>query len=242
MCPFSESSACRVQKKGFFPKQSTRAARIQRFRCLDCRKSFSGQTHSLTYRERLPYLDQSVFRILAGGVSQRKCAEFLGIHRDTVARKLVRLARFAAAQEVPGAAKVFGETTTAVFDEMETFEHTKMKPISITVAVTEKTRPIRDFLASRFKDPSKLMWLELDSATYQGSDPNTISSVNNDEVITPPMTARPIGASSSPPLPAPIDIGNMPKIIAIVVIRMGRNRTWPASKIASCNGRPARNP
>jgi hypothetical protein len=29
-----------------------------------------------------------------------------------------------------------------VFDEMETFEHTKMKPISITVAVTEKTRLI----------------------------------------------------------------------------------------------------
>jgi hypothetical protein len=87
-------------------------------------------------------LDQPVFRILAGGVSQRKCAEFLGIHRDTVARKLVRLARFAAAQEVPGAAKVFEETTTAVFDEMETFEHTKMKPISITVAVTEKTRLI----------------------------------------------------------------------------------------------------
>jgi transposase-like protein len=142
MCPFSKSSTCRIQRKGFFPKRSTRASLIQRYRCLDCRRSFSDQTGRLNYRHRLPHFDQPVFRILAGGVSQRKCAEFLGIHRNTVARKLVRLARFADGQEVPGEAEVKAATRMAVFDEMETFEHSKMKPLSITVAVTEKSRLI----------------------------------------------------------------------------------------------------
>lgn len=48
---------------------------------------------------------------------------------------------------------------------------------AMKAALDEKTKPIRDFLAKRFKDPTALQWLELDSATYQGSDPNTISTM-----------------------------------------------------------------
>lgn len=49
---------------------------------------------------------------------------------------------------------------------------------AMATALAEKTRPIREFLAKRFKDPTSLQWLELDSATYQGSDPNTISTTH----------------------------------------------------------------
>ncbi len=48
----------------------------------------------------------------------------------------------------------------------------------VTSALAEKTRSIRDFLTKRFKDPTSLAWLELDSATYQGSDSNTITGVS----------------------------------------------------------------
>lgn len=48
----------------------------------------------------------------------------------------------------------------------------------IALAITEKLSGLRNFVARRFKDPSKLAWFELDSATYQGSDPNTISAIN----------------------------------------------------------------
>lgn len=47
---------------------------------------------------------------------------------------------------------------------------------AIAAVITTKMQPIRDFLAKRFKDPTSLQWIELDSATFQGSDPNTISS------------------------------------------------------------------
>lgn len=48
---------------------------------------------------------------------------------------------------------------------------------TIAAALAEKMRPLRDFVAKRFKDPSKLAWFELDSATYEGSDPNTITPI-----------------------------------------------------------------
>lgn len=46
---------------------------------------------------------------------------------------------------------------------------------AVVSALAAKTLPIRDFLAKRFKDPTTLQWLELDSITYQGTDPNTIT-------------------------------------------------------------------
>jgi hypothetical protein len=47
----------------------------------------------------------------------------------------------------------------------------------ISAVIEQKTRSIKDFVMNRFKDASKLAWHILDSVTYQGSDPNTISTV-----------------------------------------------------------------
>ena len=68
----------------------------------------------------------------------------------------------------------------------------------------------------------------------------TTTSVSSVEVMTPPMIARPIGACVSPLSPKPSASGNMPKIIAAVVIRMGRRRTCPAVSSASCSDAPLR--
>jgi len=47
----------------------------------------------------------------------------------------------------------------------------------ISAVIEQKTKSIKDFVMNRFKDASKLAWHILDSVTYQGSDPNTISTV-----------------------------------------------------------------
>jgi hypothetical protein len=59
----------------------------------------------------------------------------------------------------------------------------------VKAALTEKTRPIREFLEKRIKNPLDIAWLELDSITYQGSDPNSISGVNKwgVEIIKPEL-------------------------------------------------------
>ncbi len=48
------------------------------------------------------------------------------------------------------------------------------------------------------------------------------------DVMRPPTTARAIGARNSAPSPSAKNSGSMPKIIAEVVIRIGRSRVRPA--------------
>ena len=50
--------------------------------------------------------------------------------------------------------------------------------------------------------------------------------------MTPPMTATAIGARNSLPSPRESAVGSMPRIIAALVIRIGRSRSGPASRIA----------
>lgn len=140
MCP-NPMCQGKCVRDGRFSKKTGRAEKIQRFRCKRCGRCFSSQTGTLTYREKKPYVDQTVFRLLASGVSQRQIAEILGINRKTVAKKLVRLGREAGRHlRDYVAANAFGDCL--VFDEMETHEHTKMKPLSIAVAVEEGSRRI----------------------------------------------------------------------------------------------------
>ena len=70
----------------------------------------------------------------------------------------------------------------------------------------------------------------------------TTTSVRSVEVMTPPMIARPMGACCSAPSPRPSASGSMPKIIAVVVMRIGRSRIWPAASSASSRLMPRRCP
>jgi transposase-like protein len=141
MCPWCKDPKATVIRKGYFDKASTRAEKIQRFHCKGCHRRFSTQTDSLTYREKKPHLDQPLFRLLCSGMSQRACARLLGCHPKTVARKLCRLGLRAKERLAEWRAEgpVGG---TVVFDEMETFEHTKCKPLSIALAVEEGSRRV----------------------------------------------------------------------------------------------------
>ena len=57
-------------------------------------------------------------------------------------------------------------------------------------------------------------------------------------MISPPTTARAIGARNSAPSPIAKNNGSMPKIMAVVVIRMGRSRVRPAVISASRRSMP----
>ncbi len=145
MCPYCQAPAGRVVKDGFFSRVTGHRARIQRFLCRECRRKFSTQTGSLTYRERKSHLTQPVMRLLMEGLSQRACARILGCKRQTVASKMMRLgsrakSHFASRHVGDGATDLTEKTV--VFDEMETFDHSKCKPVSIAIAVEEKTRRV----------------------------------------------------------------------------------------------------
>jgi hypothetical protein len=52
----------------------------------------------------------------------------------------------------------------------------------LQLAVDTRLAKLRDFVTKRFKDPTKLPWFELDSATYEGSDPNTITGIKKYDI------------------------------------------------------------
>jgi hypothetical protein len=86
----------------------------------------------------------------------RRAARLLHITRSTVARKLKFLggdARFLL--EAHNLEKPKAEVIE--FDDMEAFEHTKCKPLSITLAVESKTRRILGIEVSQMPAKGRLV-------------------------------------------------------------------------------------
>ena len=138
-CPHCQKSAF-IIKRGSYHRPSDRA-KIQRYHCKNCRRSFSSQTHSYNYRLRKRHIDQMVFRLLCKGSSQRGCAQVLGVDPATIARRIPRFSK-CAKEHLRKLQSNLSHIKEVVFDEMETFEHTKLKPITIPLAVENKTRKI----------------------------------------------------------------------------------------------------
>jgi len=129
---------------GSFYRRSDRAW-IARFRCLSCRRTFSRATHHPCFGQKKRHLNSSLWHLLDSDVSHRRAALLLGVSRRTVDRKL----RFLGRQARLELKRLLKETTHArgpfreiQLDEMESFEHTKCKPVSIPLAVDAKTRLI----------------------------------------------------------------------------------------------------
>ena len=139
MCPHCQTKA--FKRRGFYLRTSGHKMKIQRFQCAGCQKSFSSQTSAFDFGQRKSYINQSLYRHLVAGVSQRKCSELLGINKKTVARKIICLGAIARACMTADRGIPKPETVV-VFDEMETFEHTKCKPLSIALAVEQNSRRI----------------------------------------------------------------------------------------------------
>lgn len=138
MCPFCHRPDL-VIKKGFYIRNSD-CKRIQRFYCQNCLRGFSAQTSSFDYRMRKRRINQVVFRMLSKGVSLRGCAQVLNVQPRTIARRLNRFGQFAEIQMRKQRRK--NSVSKILIDEMESFEHTKLKPLTIPIVVEYKTRMI----------------------------------------------------------------------------------------------------
>lgn len=141
-CAPHSQNPCPTVRAGRFYRTSD-SKWIQRFFCKLCRKYFSTATYDRCYFQKKRRMNCLVEKCLRGGVSMRECARMLNIHRTTIQRKKTFLAIHAQAW-----LQTFRKTrvvTSLQFDDMETFEHTKCKPISITLAVEKGTRLIVGF-------------------------------------------------------------------------------------------------
>lgn len=110
--------------------------------------------HPCRYQKKR-HQNYKVFLELASQVSMRRTSKKLRLSRTTVARKLIFLGKEARAKL--SVLNLQSERASIVeFDDMETFEHTKCKPLSITLAVEHKTRRILGFRVSRMPAKGRL--------------------------------------------------------------------------------------
>lgn len=146
-CPGCRGSGSNVVRYGrYFRRSDSRY--IPRFRCKKCGKCFSSATFSDCYRQKKRRLNHRVKPLLASGMSLRRMALLLGVSRTTIARKLQFLGSQARAhhqQFLERYQQDNGKFEHIQFDDLETFEHTKCKPVTVTVVVDPVKRIIIDF-------------------------------------------------------------------------------------------------
>ena len=128
-----------------------------------CRKIFSESCFEFCKYQKKRSLNQQVYSLLVSGVSQRRSAKILKVNRKTIVRKFIFLGTLAF--EVLNLQNLlFPKSNLVEFDDLETIEHTKCKPISVTLAVDQRTRRIMDFQVSRM--PAKGLLAKISVAKY----------------------------------------------------------------------------
>ncbi len=143
-----------IVRKGRFWRKSD-GQFIQRFRCRTCNKGFSSATEKPCYRQNKRHKNEILRRAFASGISQRRVAKILKLNRNTVVRKFIFLGFLAGKFNERFNCKL-PKAKIIEFDDMETFEHTKCKPLSITLAVESGTRRILGFEVSKMPCKGRL--------------------------------------------------------------------------------------
>lgn len=144
-CPCSPKKEVRFVLHGVFYRRSD-SQLVRRFRCVKCKRTCSSATFHACYRQKKRRKNEFLYRLLCSGVSQRRSARLLHVHRTTVVRKFRFLAEQCRMRQIKYRASFSApQIQEVVFDEMETFEHTKLKPVSIALAVT----PSREILSTQ---------------------------------------------------------------------------------------------
>lgn len=152
-CP----SGCqfKVVKRGYY---SRFGVRTQRYQCQSCRKSFCEHVHSDWYQEKKPYLRRHIFLDLSGGKTLRRIAVHLQVSRTTVHRKFVKIG--ALCKRLHQLDQQQQALVPAIqFDDLETFCHSKCKPLSVSLAVEPKTRRILGLAVSQMPAKGRLVHL-----------------------------------------------------------------------------------
>lgn len=150
-----------IIRKGSYYRSSD-GQRIPKFYCRACARHFSSASLFPCFRQKKRKVNHPLSLLLNSGVSQRRAAILLRVNRKTVVRKF----RFLAAQARQRHALWLRELSCrplslVQFDDLETSEHSKCKPLSVSLAVEPKSRKILAFQVSRMpaKGPlARIAW------------------------------------------------------------------------------------
>ena len=136
-CAFPES----VIRDGTF-RRNEDAKIIQRFRCKSCGLRFSHATFSEACWQKKRRINLPLLGLLSSGISMRRAAIFLKVDKKTVERKLPFLAKKCRRLNQKHLEKLKGRVHNIQIDDLITKENSKLKPLSVSIAVDENIRTI----------------------------------------------------------------------------------------------------
>jgi transposase-like protein len=140
-CKYYQKSSMQRKDGFFFRRDDSR--KIQRFKCAHCLKKYSAASSTLEYKQKKRRMNRFIRNELSSGISLRRCARNLSLHRTTIARKLDYLAKKARLSHYEFLASIQKESVMHVqFDDLITSIHTKLKPLAISVVIDAKNRLI----------------------------------------------------------------------------------------------------
>ena len=129
--------------------------KVQRYRCSSCGRTVSDAQFSIHYRKQIRTINGQIFKLAASSTSIRRMAEIIGVHRQTISQRIDILGR-QCKQKHQRLVKQYTDVCAIQMDEMHTFEHTKLKPLSVPVVVCETTRLILAFDVGKMPATGKL--------------------------------------------------------------------------------------
>lgn len=157
-CPYEQShkiipNTYSVVKTGTIKNKAKKV--IQRFQCKACGKYFSTNRILGIHKQRKPELNELIFSLYSKGMTQRGIAEVLKINEKTVNAKIIMIAKKCQAYHQTFISKGFSypkpNKPIFIYDEMETHEQTKLKPLSIGVSYDFYNRKIIHMNVCRMK-------------------------------------------------------------------------------------------
>ena len=139
-CPKNTCKSDQIIKNGFFFR-SNDSRKIQRFKCKVCGVKFSSSTGTLEFGQKKRRVNFLLLKLFCAKVTQRRAARIAGVNKITVARKFDYWTKKAALKNKRFKKKLMKEKVDHLqFDDLITKEKTKLKPLSVTVAVDAKRR------------------------------------------------------------------------------------------------------
>ena len=133
----------------------TAPQRIQRYRCVQCRRRFSTQSFQVSYWLRRPELPGVIFRRLLGCSCYRQIGRELGISPSTVMRQAARLGRHCLLlhqRERPrGPIR-----EPLVLDGFVSFEYSQYHPVEFHVAIGAESHFVYGFTDSELRRSGRM--------------------------------------------------------------------------------------
>ena len=138
-CPKCASKE--YSKKGWI-KTKKNPKPIRQYQCKACKHRFSCNSLKTSKLQKRPDLNSKIAELYCEGNTLRGMARILKVNYKTVDRKFKYMANLARVQHLKAMESKDIVTKYVQLDEMQTFEHTRRRPLGIQLSIRPKTGQI----------------------------------------------------------------------------------------------------